>query len=100
MHVFAREARSRFPALPDGEEVRIARYACARYTERVGMLSGGDGYLAEAVDLAVVAHARHRFTRYEALLGAGFARAEARERVRDELAAVLGRWAARGGQSS
>lgn len=92
---FAAEVRARFKALPRGEEIRIARYACRRYTDRVGALSlDGGGYLAEAVDLAVVAHARHRFTRYESLLDAGYDRDEARMRVQPDVSALLRTWTA------
>jgi hypothetical protein len=88
---FAAEVRARFRALPHGEEIRIARYACRRDTERVGALSQG-GYLAEAVDLAVIAHARHRFTRYESLLDAGYDRDEARAQVQPDVSALLRSW--------
>lgn len=89
---FARRVRERFPGTPLGEEVRIARFACSRYTERVGALAGPDGYLDHAVELAVIAHLRHCHTRYEALLAAGADRDEAREAVRDELLGLLARW--------
>ena len=89
---FAWRVRERFPAAPPGEAQRIARYACARGTERVGVLAGPDGYLDHAVELAVVAHIRHRFTRYERLLGAGVDRDSAREAVQPEVLARMGRW--------
>ncbi|APR77046.1 Hypothetical protein A7982_02393 [Minicystis rosea] len=90
--VFATLVRARFPGCPDGEERRIATYACARRTTRVGAMSVERGYLDEAVDLAVVSHIRHRFTSYEAWLERGLEREEARERVRDEVSAVLKAW--------
>jgi hypothetical protein len=95
MAAFAALVRERFPGCPDGEELRVATYACARGTSRVGAMSRERGYLDEAVDLAVVSHIRHRFTRYEALLGQGMDREEARERVRAEVSAVLAAWSQR-----
>src|SRR5690242_11987695 len=89
---FAALVRERFPGCPDGEELRIAAYACARRTTRVGAMSVERGYLDEAVDLAVVSHARHRFTEYEGWLARGLGREEARERVRGEVSAVLRAW--------
>jgi hypothetical protein len=50
------------------------------------------GYLDEAVDLAVVAHIRHRFTRYEAWIARGLDREAARELARDEVSSVLRAW--------
>jgi hypothetical protein len=91
---FAALVRLRFPGCPDGEELRVAAFACARNTSRVGAMSVERGYVDEAVDLAVVSHIRHRFTRYEALLADGLDRDEARERTRDEVSAVLAAWSA------
>ncbi len=82
--------------MPSGEDLRIARFACRRFTERVGALVGSDGYLDHAVELAVVAHIRHRFTRYEALLDGGVDRDEAREIVQPEVLRTLARWGASG----
>ncbi|MDB4931144.1 MAG: hypothetical protein JWM10_3628 [Myxococcaceae bacterium] len=89
---FAGRVRARFPACPPGEARRIARYACAHGTERVGVLAGPDGYLDHAVELAVVAHVRHRFTRYERLLDAGLDRDAARAAVLAEVLACMARW--------
>lgn len=89
---FAQRVRERFPAAPPGEAQRVARYACARGTERVGVLAGPDGYLDHAVELAVVAHIRHRFTRYERMLDAGVDRDSAREAVQPEVLTRMGCW--------
>jgi hypothetical protein len=89
---FAVLVRERFPGCPDGEEVRIAAFACARGTARVGTMSVERGYLDEAVDLAVVAHIRHRFTQYEAWLARGLDRETARALSRDEVSSVLRAW--------
>lgn len=90
---FAREVRERFPRCPEREVHRIARYACNRRTDRVGALSeAGSGYLAEAAELAVVAHLRHHYTSYEALLDRGIERDEARALVRSRVSELLRAW--------
>ena len=89
---FAWRVRERFPGAPSGEAARIARFACARATDRVGALVGVDGYLDHAVELAVVAHLRHRFTRYERLLRDGHDRDDARALVQSEVIELLRRW--------
>jgi hypothetical protein len=88
---FADEVRRRYPSCPAGEEFRIARYACGG-GERVGHVAVENGYVDSAVELAVVAHVRHRCTPYEALLRAGVGREAARDRVAASVSAVLGRW--------
>lgn len=89
---FAGRVRERFPSAPAGEAARIARYACGHGTDRVGALAGPDGYLDHAVELAVVAHLRHRFTRYERLLREGHDRDDARALVHPEVLDLLRRW--------
>lgn len=91
MQHFADEVRRRFPGCPPGEEFRLARYACAG-GERVGHVAAELGYLDSAVELAVVAHLRHRFTAYEALLRAGVARETARDRVAPRVTELLRCW--------
>jgi len=91
---FAARVRARFPGAPRGEAGRIARYACSHATERVGVLAGADGYLDHAVELAVVAHLRHRFTPYERLLREGFDRDTARDRVTPEVLRRMAQWGA------
>lgn len=92
MAAFAAAVRDRFPGCPPGEEVRVARYACRRGTGRVGCVAVESGYLDEAVELAVVAHLRHRFTAYEGALRQGATREQARDQARDALSALLRAW--------
>lgn len=89
---FARRVRERFPGAPEGEELRVARFACRSETERVGALGGSDGYLEHAVELAVLAHLRHRHTRYEALLEQGYDRESARALVQPRVLELFARW--------
>lgn len=90
--VFAAAIRELFPGCPPGEGDRIARYSCKTRTGRVGCVASRQGYLSEAVELAVVAHLRHRFSSYERLLGEGQTREQAREACRVEVSRLLKLW--------
>lgn len=89
---FERWVIERFPSAPEGEAKRIASYACSREDTRVGSLSDGDGYIEHAVEVAVIAHIRHKHTHYEALLDQGCDRDDARNRVREIVIAKLVAW--------
>ncbi|MBL8679412.1 MAG: DUF2293 domain-containing protein [Myxococcales bacterium] len=89
---FERWVIERFPSAPEGEAKRIASYACSREDARVGSLSEGEGYIEHAVEVAVIAHIRHRYTEYEALLEQGCDRDDARNRVREIVIAKLVAW--------
>lgn len=89
---FASAVRARFPGCPPGEELEVARFALRKGTSRVGRVAISEGYFEEAVELSVVSHIRHRFTRYEQLLARGVDRDEAREAIREELSGVLRTW--------
>ena len=88
MAAFAAAVRELFPGCPPGEEERVARYACRRGSSRVGQVAVINGYFGEAVELAVVAHLRHRFSRYEEHLGRGCSRDEARARMGERFVEV------------
>lgn len=92
MAAFAAAVRERFPGCPPGEELRVARYACKRGTSRVGHMALSNGHAEGAVDLAVVAHLRHRFSDYERHLGQGRTREQARALVEAEVSKMLHLW--------
>ena len=89
---FTRAIRSRYPGCPDGADVEIAQRACERYSGRVGRTAAANALADEAVDLAVRAHVRHRHTRYDEHLMAGWGRDAARARVQTEVEELLIRW--------
>ena len=89
---FAVEITSMFPGCPTPRAQAIARHAAARGSGRVGRTAAGQAVQAEAVELAVIAAIRHEDTDYDALLMAGVHRAEARERVREEVDRALEAW--------
>ena len=89
---FAQCVRELFQQCPQGVEFSIARHACLKYSGRVGRSAAAKALDEQAVRLAVAAHLRHAQTGYDALLGAGVDRHEARRRVQDRVDAVLAEW--------
>jgi hypothetical protein len=90
---FAARVRGLYPGCPPGREAIIAEHACEKYSGRVGRSAAARRLDDEAVRLAVVAHIRHRETPYDQHLAHGEDRGEARALVRDQVEAVLERWA-------
>lgn len=92
---FAAEIARLFPGCSPVRAQAIARHAAARGSGRVGRSPAGRTADPAAVELAVIASVRHQDTRYDELLMAGVDRADARERVREDVDRVLEHW--RGG---
>jgi hypothetical protein len=97
VRAFAQAIRSRYPAAPAGAEVPIAEHACQKYSGRIGRSAAAKALEPAAIDFAVGAAVRHRWTRYDELLMAGLDRNEARSAVADAAAEVLELWR-RGGE--
>ncbi len=81
-----------YPGCPPGRAKAIARHAGSRGSGRVGRSAAGRALESGAIELAVAAAVRHEDTSYDELLMSGADRAEARERVRDEVGRVLDAW--------
>jgi hypothetical protein len=92
VRAFATEVRKRFPAAPAGAEDAIAEHACQIHSGRIGRTAQAKDFDPTAVDLAVQAHVRHRFTRYDDLLGEGAEREDARHSVRRDIDTILDEW--------
>jgi hypothetical protein len=88
----AAEIARLFPGCPAQRAEAIARHAAARGSGRVGRSAAGRALDAGALELAVAASVRHQDTDYDELLMSGLERADARERVRDEVARVPEGW--------
>jgi hypothetical protein len=88
----ASEIAAQFPGCPAPRAQAIARHAAARGSGRIGRTAAGRALDRPAVELAVAASVRHRDTAYDELLMAGIDRADARERVRGDVARVLDGW--------
>ena len=86
------EIRKLFPGCPAKRAEAIARHAAQRGSGRVGRSAAGRALDHEALELAVLASVRHQDSGYDQLLMSGVDRVTARERVRDQVNAVLGGW--------
>ena len=89
---FARAIRDRFPAMPAGVDLPIAEHACAKHSGRIGRSAAAKDLSDDAIDLAVRAHVRHRWTTYDEMLMSGRDRADARAAVRNDVDAIAQRW--------
>lgn len=89
---FAGEITRSFPGCPPERAAAIASHAAARSSGRVGRSAAGRALDPEAVALAVAASVRHVDTSYDELLMSGVPRADARDRVGDDVRLVLDRW--------
>lgn len=89
---FAARVRELYPRCPAGRETVIAEHACRKYSGRIGRSAAARSLAADAVRLAVFAHARHAETDYDRMLARGEERWEARARVQGTVEAVLRRW--------
>jgi hypothetical protein len=89
---FAARVRELFPRCPAGREHEIAEHACRKYSGRVGRSASAKAFDEKAVRLAVVAHVRHRETKYDEFLARGYDRSEARGIVDETVRRVLETW--------
>jgi hypothetical protein len=90
--MFAQRVGDLFPGCPIQEQRAIADHACKKYSGRVGRSAAAKELEANAVELAVRAHIRHVYTRYDELLARGVAREDARARVADAVAKCFETW--------
>ncbi len=93
---FAARIGELYPGCPDDERRSIAEHTCRVRSGRVGRTAAAKVLDAEAVNLAVRAHIRHRHTPYDELLASGIDRSEARMDVEEQLQTVLESWVADG----
>jgi len=86
--------RKLFPGCPAEEAEAIARHATLRSSGRgrVGRTAAAKEMEERPLVLAVVAAARHQYTRYDELLMSGMERSEARAAVRGEVDGILAGW--------
>jgi hypothetical protein len=89
---FAARVRELFPACPAGRNREIAEHACLKYSGRVGRSAAAKVLDEKSVELAVIAHVRHRETNYDKLLGMGRDRWEARAAVQEAVYRIVERW--------
>lgn len=95
---FAERLGALFPACPAAEREAIAEHACAIHSGRVGRSAEAKRLEETALELAVRAHVRHRHSGYDALLGAGWSREDARGQVGGKVERILEAWRGDGAQ--
>ena len=81
-----------FPGCPEPKAIAIAEHACLKHSGRVGRTADAKRFDPEMITLAVRAHVRHVHTDYDQLLGSGWERYEARDRVLPQVDRLLERW--------
>jgi hypothetical protein len=86
------EISTLFPGCQSQEARAIAEHTARRGSGRVGRTAAGQSLEEEALTLAVVAHIRHRHTRYDQLLMSGHDRNAARASIREDVDRVLETW--------
>jgi hypothetical protein len=89
---FSKQIRTQYPSCPAQEAEAIADHACQKYSGRVGRSSAAKAFDAEAIELAVKAHVRHKHTHYDQFLSNGWERTEARSAVADKVDQVMREW--------
>jgi hypothetical protein len=89
---FTERLGGRFPGCPAPERRAMADHACRKYSGRIGRSAAGRQFGPDALDLAVRAHVRHRYTPYDRLLAEGLDRSEARAAVREAVEEIVERW--------
>lgn len=90
--LFGARVRALYPGCPAGRERIIAEHACRKYSGRVGRSAAAKELDEKAVELAVIAHIRHRESNYDQLLLDGCERRVARAEVREQIDQVLALW--------
>ena len=91
---FAERIRELYPKCPAGREKEIAEHACRKYSSRVGRTAASKRLDEKMIELAVIAHIRHKQTNYDELLSKNFERFEAREAVSNKVFEVFTSWQA------
>jgi hypothetical protein len=88
----AQSIRHFYPNCPAEEAEKISRHTAERGSGRIGRSAAGRNLEEQALELAVTAWIRHRWTDYDTLLGSGHERLDARELVRHKVREVADRW--------
>jgi hypothetical protein len=84
------ELHNKFPTMPEDETKLVLKHGFKKNSGRVGRTSLIP--LSRKVVLAVIAHVRHRHTKYNQLLESGTERQDARRAVRRRIETVLQGW--------
>lgn len=86
----ATELEDQLPEMPEKEKALVLKHGFRKHSGRVGR--SGTIPLPRKVLLAVIAHVRHRLTRYETLLAGGMGRVAARKAVNRKIENTMRDW--------
>jgi hypothetical protein len=86
----AAEIKAQFPKTPEQEVALVLKHGFRKYSGRVGRSSTMP--LDKKVTLAVIAHVRHKHTKYDTLLREGKARDDARKAIWKDMETILRKW--------
>ncbi|EUC46219.1 hypothetical protein COCMIDRAFT_93494 [Bipolaris oryzae ATCC 44560] len=84
------EVEKQFPQMPRGEHETVLKHGFKKHSGRVGRTNSIP--LSRKVLLAVIAHVRHKHTKYDALLHQGIDREDARKSTRKDIERLLKKW--------
>jgi|SRR5690242_3507289 len=91
------ELETQFPEMPEKDRVLALKHGFKKHSGRVGRT--GKIPLPRKVLLAIIAHVRHRHTKYDALLAGGVERPAARKAVNGKIECVMQNWGYVGGRN-
>lgn len=89
------ELTTQFPKMPSNEKEMVLKHGFRKHSGRVGRTSSLP--LSRKVLLAVIAHVRHKHTKYDGLLNTGTARDDARKITRKKIESILRGWGCKQG---
>jgi hypothetical protein len=84
------ELEEQFPDMPEQEKMMVLKHGFRKHSGRVGRT--GRMPLPHKALLAVIAHVRHRHTKYDSILARGVERAAARKAVNRKIQSVMRDW--------
>ncbi|KAJ4373693.1 hypothetical protein N0V86_007836 [Didymella sp. IMI 355093] len=86
----ATELGEQFPEMPEKEKVLVLKHGFRKHSRRVGRT--GTIPLPRKVLLAVIAHVRHKHTKYDSLLASNVERIVARKAVDRKIESIMRVW--------
>lgn len=89
---FAKAIKQRYPSIPKGRELAIAKHACEKYSGRVGRSASAKQFDGDMIDRAVEAHIRHHETSYDSEFGKGKAKRVIRSKIKPVVVKYLSDW--------
>jgi hypothetical protein len=89
---FTEAILAQFPGCPLNDARQIATHACQKYSGRVGRTATAKQFEPTAIRLAVIAHIRHTYTKYDRVLARHGDRHLARSEVQMRIEKVLCKW--------